>query len=96
MLYYSRVDVPERIGVNKTSASKECIVCHYWYFLDKAFTFQLSACNYYHDVLMMSININTTAIFMVLIVIVLLLQLKKSGAINLSENVDLVEKSDPL
>ena len=29
MLYFDRVDVSERIDVNKTSASKECDVCHY-------------------------------------------------------------------
>ena len=26
--------------VNKTSASKECIICHYWYVLDESFTLQ--------------------------------------------------------
>ena len=34
MLYYERVDVSEEIDVNKTSASKECDICHYWYFLN--------------------------------------------------------------
>ena len=34
MLQYERIDVSERIGVNKTSASKECEVCHYWFFKD--------------------------------------------------------------
>ena len=29
MLYFDRVDVSERIDVNKTSSSKECDVCHY-------------------------------------------------------------------
>ena len=33
-------------------------MCHYWYFLDKGFKFQLDVCNGYHDVFMMSININ--------------------------------------
>ena len=32
MLYYDRTDVSEGIDVNKTSASKECIICLYWYF----------------------------------------------------------------
>ena len=32
MLYYNRIDVSEGINVNKTSASKEYNVCHYWYF----------------------------------------------------------------
>ena len=32
MLYFDRIDVSEGIDVNKTSASKECDICHYWYF----------------------------------------------------------------
>ena len=34
MLEYDRIDISEGIDVNKTSASKECDVCHYWYFKD--------------------------------------------------------------
>ena len=40
MLYYDRNDVSEIIGINKTSVSKKSDICHYWYFLDKAFEFQ--------------------------------------------------------
>ena len=29
MLYYDRIDISEGIDVDKTSASKECDVCHY-------------------------------------------------------------------
>ena len=32
MLQYERIDISERIDTNKTSASKECMLCHYWYF----------------------------------------------------------------
>ena len=38
MLYYGRIDISEEIDINKTSTSKECDICHYWYFLDKAST----------------------------------------------------------
>ena len=31
-LYYNRINVSEGIDINKTSASKECDICHYWYF----------------------------------------------------------------
>ena len=48
MLYYNRIDVSEGIDVNKTSASKEGIICHYWYILDKWFKFQQDVCNAYH------------------------------------------------
>ena len=29
MLYFDRIDVFEELDVNKTSASKECDICHY-------------------------------------------------------------------
>ena len=32
MLYCDRIDVSEGINVNKTIASKECDICHYWFF----------------------------------------------------------------
>ena len=32
MLYFDRINISEGIGFNKTSASKECDICHYWYF----------------------------------------------------------------
>ena len=34
MIYYDRIDVSKGIDVNITNASKECHVCHYWYFLN--------------------------------------------------------------
>ena len=57
MLHYDRIDVSEGIDVNKTNASKECGICHYWYFLNYSFKFQPNVCNRCHDLLMMSINI---------------------------------------
>ena len=32
MLYYNSTDLSEGIAVAKSNNSKECIVCHYWYF----------------------------------------------------------------
>ena len=73
MLYYDRIDVFEGIGINKTSASKECDICHYWYFLNKGFKFQPNVCNRCLDLLMMSMNRSDIA----LIVSVLLAELAK-------------------
>ena len=53
MLYYDRIDVSEGIDVNKTSASKECDICHYKYFLNYSFKFQPNVCDRCHDLLMM-------------------------------------------
>ena len=47
--------------VNKTSASKECDICHY--FLNYSFKFQPNVGNRCHDLLMMSTNLNDTAIW---------------------------------
>ena len=45
MLEYDRIDISEGIDTNKTSASKECNICHYWYFLDKNFNYDPYLCN---------------------------------------------------
>ena len=39
MLYFDRINASEGIDVNKTSKSKECDICHYWYFLSKEYKF---------------------------------------------------------
>ena len=39
MLYYDRIDLSEGINVNKTSASNECHISHYWHFLDEGSSF---------------------------------------------------------
>ena len=49
MLYFDINDVSEGIDVDTTSASKEYDTCHYWYFLNYSFKFQLHVCNRCHD-----------------------------------------------
>ena len=39
MLEYDRIGISEGININKTNKSKECMLCHYWYFLDNSFSF---------------------------------------------------------
>ena len=53
---------PKKFMLIKTSASKECDVCHYWYFLNYSSTFQPNICNRCHDLLVMSINLSDIAI----------------------------------
>ena len=62
MPYFDRIDVSEGTGVNKTSASKDCDICHYWYFLNYSFKFQPNVCNRCHNLLMMSMNLRDIAI----------------------------------
>ena len=35
MLEYERIDISEGIDVDMSDKSKQCMLCHYWYFLDK-------------------------------------------------------------
>ena len=37
MLEYDRIDISEGIDINKTNVSKECKICHYWYFKNIGF-----------------------------------------------------------
>ena len=95
ILYYDRIDDSEGIDVNKTSASKECDVSYYWYFLNYSFELQQNVCNNCHGLLMMSVNLSD----------IVMLNIKGSGycciislnskneAINVMQNADLTEKS---
>ena len=53
MPYYERIDTPEGIDINQTSASKECDICHYWYLYEKEFKFQPYVCNRCHNLFKM-------------------------------------------
>ena len=54
MLRYQKIDVLEGIDVNRTSASKECKLCHYCFFKDVGFQFEEHVCNKSHDLLTMA------------------------------------------
>ena len=95
MLYYDRIDISEGIDVNKTGASQECDICHYWYFLNYSLKFQPNVCNRCHDLLMMSVNLSEIAILKIKssdyrYIISLI---SKNEAIKLLQNADLTEKS---
>ena len=45
MLEYDRIDISEGIDVNKARPSKECDICHYWYFKDTGFKHEPHLCN---------------------------------------------------
>ena len=51
MLRHQKIYVSEGIDVNKTSASKEYQLCHYWFFKNTGFKFEEYVCNRCHDLL---------------------------------------------
>ena len=62
MLQYQKIVVSEGIDVNKTGASKECELCHYWFFKDVGFKFEEHVCNGCHDLLTMAHSLKNIAI----------------------------------
>ena len=62
MLQYKKIDASEGIDVNKTSASKECQLCHYCFFKDVGFKFEEHVCNGCHDLLTMAHSLKNIAI----------------------------------
>ena len=61
MLQYKKIDASEGIDVNKTSASKECELCHYWFFKDVRFKFEEHVYNGCHDLLTMAYSLENIA-----------------------------------
>ena len=47
---------------DKTNASKECDICHYWCFKDIGFKYEPYLCNGYHDLMQKAMNFNDVAI----------------------------------
>ena len=46
------------IDVNKTSTSKECDICHYWFFKDIGFKYEPYLCNGCHDWMQKAMSFN--------------------------------------
>ena len=50
-------DISEGIDVNKTSASKECDICHYWFFKNAVFKFEEHVCKRCRHLLTMTYSL---------------------------------------
>ena len=62
MLKYDRKDTSEGIDVNKTNASKEYDICHYWYFKDIGFKYEPYLWNGCHGFMQKVINCNVAIV----------------------------------
>ena len=51
MLEYDRIDISEGIDVDMSNESKLFMLCHYWYFLDKNFSYGLYLCDGCYNVM---------------------------------------------
>ena len=62
MVEYNRIDISEGTDVNKTNLSKECDICHYWYFKDIGFNYDPYLCNGCHNLMQKAMSFNNVAV----------------------------------
>ena len=84
MLYYDRIDIREGIDPTKNNKSRECMICHCWFF-NHGFKFQYSVCNGCHDLSMLCLDIRDIVVITVKNVdyCCIMYNTSKSEAINL-------------
>ena len=94
MLEYDRTDISEGIDINKTNASKECDICHYSYFKDIGFKYELNLCNSCHGLKQKAMNFNDVAIISIKgsDYRIHFWYMSKDNAINIMNNSNLDEK----
>ena len=62
MLEYDSIGISEGIDVNKTNLSKECDLCHYWYFKNIGFKYESYLCNGCHDLMQKAMSFNNVPV----------------------------------
>ena len=84
MLEYDRIDISEGIDISKLSdKSKECHICHYWYFLYKSFSYEPYLCNGFHDLMQKAMSFNDV-------------KMSKNDAVSIMHNSNLIDKKGVL
>ena len=98
MLEYDRIFISEGIDVNKTNASKECDICHYWYFEEIGFKYEPYLCNSCHDLMQKAMSFDDVAIVYVKgsAYKIHFWHMNKNNAISIMNNSNLVDKKGVL
>ena len=63
MLQYDRINISEAIDIKKANASKEYKICHYWYFKDIGFKYELHLCNGCHSLMQRAVSFNVSIVY---------------------------------
>ena len=88
MLEYDRIDISEGIDTKKTNVSKECKICHYWYFKDIGFKYEPYLCIGCHGLMQKAVKASAYRIQF--------WYMSKDDAINIMNNSSLIDKMSVL
>ena len=91
---YKCQNTTEGIDIKKTNASKECKICHYWYFKDIGFKYELHLCNDCHGLLQKAVSFNNIVIVYVKgsAYRIHFWYMRKDDAISIINNSNLIDK----
>ena len=94
MLEYDRIDISEGIDIDKINASKECKICHYWYFNDIGFKYEPYLCNGCYGSMQKAISFNDVAIVYVKrsVYRIHFWYMSKDDAVSIMNNSNLIDK----
>ena len=98
MLEYDRIDVSEKIDINKANASKECKICYYQYFKYIDFKYEPNIGNGCHGLMQKAISFNDVAIVYVKGIShrIHFWYMIKDDAISVKNNSNLIDKTSVL
>ena len=98
MLEYDRIDISEEIDVDMSDKSKECMLCHYWYFLNKNFSYGPYLCDGCYNIMQKCNKFKNIAIVHVKksVYRIYFLYMSKREAKKLMTNSNLIDKKGVL
>ena len=94
MLKYEKIDTSDGINVNKSDKSKECMLCHCWYFLDKSFSYGPYLCDGCYNMMQKCNKLKNIAIIRIKksVYRIFFLFMSKHEAKKLMTNFNLIDK----
>ena len=95
---YEKIDISDGIDVDLSDKSKECILRHYWYFLDKSFSYGPYLCDGSYNMMQKSNRLKNIAIVHIKenIYRICFLYMSKREAKKLMTNSNLIDKKGVL
>ena len=96
MLVYEKIYISDGMDVHKSDESKECMLCHYWKFLDKSFSYGPYLCDESYNMMQKCNKLKNIAIIHIKesVYRICFLFMSKSEAKKLMTNSNLIDKKE--